>query len=68
MTSVDEQKFKTGDVVRLKSGGPSMTIADYGSYGYGEEKQYMCKWFDSKHALTQQLFSEPELELVAPRR
>jgi uncharacterized protein YodC (DUF2158 family) len=33
--------FKTGDVVRLKSGGPKMTISDGAASG-----TYMCHWFN----------------------
>ena len=30
-----ELEFKAGDIVRLKSGGPDMTIEDIGKYGMG---------------------------------
>ncbi len=36
-----EQKFKIGDVVGIKSGGISMTIASYNE----ENKTYYCQWF-----------------------
>jgi uncharacterized protein YodC (DUF2158 family) len=35
-----ETKFKTGDIVRLKSGGPKMTVNGYTPYG-----QVECVWF-----------------------
>ena len=47
------QQFKAGDIVRLKSGGPRMTVVDYGKYGYGDDEEYKCKWFDEKNKLTQ---------------
>jgi uncharacterized protein YodC (DUF2158 family) len=33
--------FKTGDVVRLKSGGPEMTVSDGAASG-----TYLCHWFN----------------------
>jgi uncharacterized protein YodC (DUF2158 family) len=39
-------KFKLGDVVRLKSGGPNMTIEKYGNYS--GERKCVCKWFDGR--------------------
>ncbi|CCV04706.1 conserved hypothetical protein [Mesorhizobium metallidurans STM 2683] len=33
--------FKTGDVVKLKSGGPNMTINDHAASG-----MYLCNWFN----------------------
>ena len=58
-------KFKIGDVVRLKSGGPNMTVANYDVYAFeGSEKKYLCKWFDDKHKPAELLFKEEELEIV----
>jgi uncharacterized protein YodC (DUF2158 family) len=61
------QRFKTGDVVRLKSGGPTMTVADYGKYNYSEFDSYKCRWFDEKKKLTEDVFSEEELEMAVQR-
>lgn len=36
-----KKKFKIGDNVRLKSGGPQMTVV-----GYTENGQVECCWFD----------------------
>jgi len=33
--------FKTGDVVKLKSGGPRMTVSDSAASG-----MYLCHWFN----------------------
>ncbi|UDL89439.1 DUF2158 domain-containing protein [Mesorhizobium sp. PAMC28654] len=33
--------FKTGDVVKLKSGGPDMTVSDGSASG-----SYLCHWFN----------------------
>lgn len=37
--------FKPGDVVRLKSGGPKMTIHDIGKYNYQDFDSAKCDWF-----------------------
>lgn len=37
------QKFKTGDIVKLKSGGPPMTVKELGPEDRGGE--YLCEWF-----------------------
>ena len=58
------QRFANGSVVRLKSGGPRMTVVDYGTYGYDPDPKYKCRWFDSKNTVTEQIFSEAELELA----
>jgi uncharacterized protein YodC (DUF2158 family) len=36
--------FKTGDVVKLKSGGPAMTVTGQGSDGNGNPRTN-CTWF-----------------------
>jgi uncharacterized protein YodC (DUF2158 family) len=42
-------EYKIGDVVRLKSGGPAMTITMVGD-NYGTPTVW-CQWFDHKHTL-----------------
>jgi uncharacterized protein YodC (DUF2158 family) len=42
-------QFEVGDVVQLKSGGPSMTVSDLGDYstfGTGPKDGVKCVWFD----------------------
>ena len=34
-------KFKSGDIVKLKSGGPSMTVQEWDKLN----ESYRCKWF-----------------------
>lgn len=40
----DDNKFKSGDTVQLKSGGPIMTVEKGAMYG-GEFK-LLCVWFE----------------------
>lgn len=44
-------EIKKGDVVRLKSGGPKMTVEEVGDYGpLGPENGAKCTWFEgNKH-------------------
>lgn len=55
------QKFKPGDVVQLKSGGPHMTVEVYGKYGFEEVEGYKCVWFD-KNKRYEGVFAEILLE------
>ena len=52
--------LKAGDIVRLKSGGPKMTVIDY------EEawSSWQCTWFDSKNTRQTDHFATPLLERV----
>jgi uncharacterized protein YodC (DUF2158 family) len=44
------EEIKKGDTVRLKSGGPIMTIMDIGDYGHsGTDDRALCVWFDGKN-------------------
>lgn len=53
--------FKKGDVVRLKSGGPKMTVVDIGKYGFGTgEISAKCQWFAGEN-LKEDVF---ELEAI----
>lgn len=52
-------KFRSGDFVRLKSGGPKMTVSDVHQFG---TTAYECKWFAGSKQNTEH-FAEDELEL-----
>ena len=56
------KKFKPGDIVRLKSGGPRMTVEQYmtGTFLTGK---YQCQWF-SGTALKQGYFPFESLNEV----
>ncbi|NTJ66019.1 DUF2158 domain-containing protein [Agrobacterium rhizogenes] len=38
-------EIKAGSVVQLKSGGPKMTVAETGEYGYDGYQSAKCHWF-----------------------
>lgn len=56
------QKYKTGDIVQLKSGGPKMTVEEYSPHlGHGKGSVVWCQWFaGSKHEKAN--FPEDSLE------
>lgn len=43
-----EENFKVGDVVRVKSGGPNMTVLELSRYA-SEIVGYTCGYFDKKN-------------------
>ena len=52
------EQFKPGDVVRLKSGGPMMTVAHVG------DDEIYCEWFDDKKEPQGRGFSPVSLKLA----
>jgi uncharacterized protein YodC (DUF2158 family) len=61
LDSLKELKaMKAGDLVRLKSGSPLMTVEAV------EPSGVICTWFDEKKNLKQQRFLEVTLELDEP--
>jgi uncharacterized protein YodC (DUF2158 family) len=59
-----DKKFKTGDQVQLKSGGPTMTVEVYS----GMTEKVHCRWFDPvKHDLKEADFEEDMLEQVTQK-
>lgn len=63
------QQFKKGDVVRLKSGGPDMTIEHYKmivgiSYSKESDDIVLCSWFDIKGELQSREFQQEALEKI----
>ncbi|MEB8537023.1 YodC family protein [Acidithiobacillus ferriphilus] len=56
----DEARFAVGDVVKLKSGGPDMTVKSIPERPYGN---YYCQWFAGKK-LESGGFPEDSIELA----
>lgn len=55
--------FKAGDVVRLKSGGPHMTVESVGASAFSEVQSVWCVWFDGKKQ-SRETFALEAVELV----
>lgn len=55
-------QFKVGDTVRLKSGGPVMTIVAIGQYRGSEKAE--CQWFDGSK-LVKETFPPDSLTIDA---
>ena len=55
-------RFKKGDLVRLKSGGPKMTVTDVGQAAYTQEDTVWVRWFDEKGKVENDTFSPESLE------
>jgi uncharacterized protein YodC (DUF2158 family) len=61
------EKFKDGNVVRLKSGGPDMTVTYAGPVDFGHSVRndlVSCRWFVSKTKHETGRFQDVELDLV----
>lgn len=43
---MDATEFKPGDLVRVKSGGPIMTVEQVGKTAMLEEDAVWCVWFE----------------------
>lgn len=43
----NENKFEVGDIVRLKSGGPDMTVQGMCDF-VNHDDEYQCQWFAGK--------------------
>jgi uncharacterized protein YodC (DUF2158 family) len=50
--------FDAGDVVQLKSGGPTMTVIS------ANERSVGCVWFDKNHDMKQETLRPPVLKLA----
>jgi uncharacterized protein YodC (DUF2158 family) len=59
-----EQKFFTGQTVKLKSGGPVMSVMGTSAFGMNPN-MYVCQWFSGK-SYKQSEFPGQNLKLAAP--
>ena len=58
-------EFKTGTVVRLKSGSPKMTVK--GPDGDGEEIIWAVQWIDRNGKLQSDSFHQDMLDIFVPK-
>jgi len=56
---MSSEQFKSGAVVRLKSGGPNMTVVGVES----STGRLVCKWFDGNKVSTGAFFSFELIEV-----
>jgi len=50
-----EDQFKIGDLVKLKSGGPAMTVRELRA-----DEEVLCEWFD-KNVYSKEIFHQAQL-------
>lgn len=63
-----QHKFKLGDIVQLKSGGPAMTVAEIKNDYSGAVSGYRCEWFKGASKEVSN-FGEETLQIyVAPKK
>ena len=61
-------EIKLGDVVKLKSGGPEMTVIKIGKFGYDDRLQSaQCSWFKSSNEVERNVFPIEALECVSTK-
>ena len=64
MKSKEENKIEIGTVVRLKSGGPAMTVRSLsGINGFSSDRNFTTNWFVNEQ-LYQGDFQETSLEII----
>lgn len=59
-------EFKAGDLVKVKSGGPLMTVEKVGKFGMLEEDGVLCVWFEKdgkKEIVKREVFAPVLLEI-----
>ena len=59
-------EIEVGDVVRLKSGGPNMTVVQISRTQFDTELSVWCEWFDEKNKAHKETFKLVAVEKVAP--
>jgi uncharacterized protein YodC (DUF2158 family) len=62
-----QEDFSEGEVVRLKSGGPDMTVMELKRHMKTNQNHWAeCQWFDEKHQLKSETFLLTSLQKVEP--
>lgn len=62
-------KFKPGDIVQLKSGGPAMTVAKINTDTLtGELRGYYCEWFKGASKEREHFTEETLQTYVSPKK
>lgn len=59
-------RFRVGDVVTLKTGGPRMTVIYAGPVVFDEADWLICQWFDESGHFRQEMFQH-ETCVAEPR-
>lgn len=60
-------EIAVGDVVRLKSGGPKMTVVTISKTQLDSELSVWCEWFDEKNKAQKNTFHLVAVEKVDPQ-
>ena len=61
----NETKFKLGDMVRLKSGGPRMTVEAHSGDSKPDDQIYVVVWFTTEGSFEKAVIRGEALSLVA---
>jgi uncharacterized protein YodC (DUF2158 family) len=57
--------FQKGNVVKLKSGGPKMTVMNVGDWSpTGPVDGVLCTWFDEKNKHSEHVFDAATLDIA----
>ena len=59
----NDSELRVGDIVKLKSGGPNMTVAKIDINLAAKKNEIQCKWFAGK-SLQMGTFNPQTLEIV----
>lgn len=62
---MSDHSFKAGDKVRLKSGGPAMTVEQVGNDSMTNDPMVWCVWFVGTK-LEKETFAPATLEIAPP--
>jgi uncharacterized protein YodC (DUF2158 family) len=63
-----DENIQAGDLVRLKSGGPNMTVTQVGETAMLKVRSVWCVWFDHKMVQQSETFPIVSVEKVSQER